>query len=154
MKLALHDKYEGNLEAAKEFQDFVAAGLSVRGIHIGLFSSQKYQLERGESIAGFEIKLDRKWKDTGNVCIETEERYNDQVPFRPSGPFHKDNAWILVIGDYSAVWIFSCTMLRHLSKQQRFKTWGTDTAKGFLIPVPDADKYAARKIEFAEQYAT
>jgi len=142
--VSLHANYESNLAEAQKFEDFASNKLHSIGISIGVFRSKHFQIMYGESRAGFEIKYDTKRIGTGNLFIETEERPSIKHNFKPSGPFHSDNSWMYVIGDYHKIWIFSCNELRRLAREYKFKQ--TPTAKGFLLPVTDADVIAAKII--------
>lgn len=62
------------LEDTLIFQDFVTDKLYQIGWSINAYSSKKYNIEKGESIAGIEIKHDKKMKETGNLYIEMYER--------------------------------------------------------------------------------
>lgn len=141
----LHAKYESNLAEAQKFEDFASDKLHSVGISIGVYRSKHFQIMYGESRAGFEIKYDTKRINTSNLFIETEERPSVNAEFKPSGPFHKDNSWMYVIGDYHKIWIFSCNELRRVSTKFRFVD--TPTAKGFLLPVSEADVIAAKIID-------
>lgn len=143
--VSLHSTYAGNLEAAREFEDFVQDVLMDRAIFVHVYRSRNYQIRQGESRAGIEIKLDRKCRSTKNLFIETEERHNSIVPFKPAGIYGKA-CLLLAIGDFHGFWICSARLLKGLHEQMRdgqprFRRRETATAKGFLVPLEFADRW-------------
>jgi len=138
--------YKNKLEEGLQFQDRVTKELYQRGIVVIGYASQKYQNGCGENMLGAEIKRDGMFRDTGNLYIETAEKTNpSNENYIPSGIHRKDNSWLFVIGDEETIYIFSTKYLRILEYkfEKRIKT----TSKGFLIPLPEAEKYCIRKIE-------
>ena len=124
----LDEKYEECLEAGLEYQDYVAEQLYNHGIPLMTYSSQKYQFLRGENKAGIEIKLDRKFRETGNFYVEIAEKRNcNNDVYVPSGIFRNDNTWLYVIGDYEDIFVF------------RGIKWGQDisTVEGLVYCLTD-----------------
>lgn len=139
--------YKRQLKQGQEFEDYVATVLYGCGIPIMPFTSKLYQQTRGENMLGAEVKKDTKFGGTGNLFIETAEKsHPDRPEFVPSGIDRQDNTWLYVIGDESCVWIFSKTLLRLLRQSGRYTEKEIPTSQGFLLPVKDADKYAAKKV--------
>lgn len=145
--MSLHDKYEGNLEDANEFEDFVSDIMRRDwDFSVHIYRSAKRQFRDGESRGGVEVKLDKRFNGadgnppTGQLFIETEERHNEQVEFKPAG-IHGKAIWY-VIGNYGKFWLFACTALKNAEPHCTTKT--TATAKGFVLPLDKADKWAAR----------
>src|SRR3990167_4524764 len=96
---------------------------------------------------GAEIKRDGRFRETGNLYIETAEKSHPNNPaYIPSGIYRADNSWLYVIGDEKEIWIFSVKYLRLLSR--RFRVVKNPTSMGFLMPTAEADKYSVRKISF------
>lgn len=143
-----HATYNDNLREAIRFEDFVAHEMSLSGITFARFSSPEYQTLIGENSAGIEIKLDRQWKKYGRVFIETSERHNEFVEWKPSGPFKADNTWLMAVGDYEKFWIFGAKFLRRTydrfvtAEKPRYRSLETSTARGFSIPLKEADDFA------------
>jgi hypothetical protein len=136
--------YQDQLERALEFQDFVADLLYKHGLPLVNYQSRKWQIARGENRTGVEIKLDRRHAETGNLYIETAEKAHPSRPtYSPSGIYRGD-AWLWAIGDTSRVYVFAVTMLQLLHRSGRYRGVQTATSKGFLLPLTDAAKYAAR----------
>jgi hypothetical protein len=145
--MTLHATYEANLEAAKEFEDFASDVLRVQWLlSIHVYQSKRRQIRDGESAPGVEIKLDRNWGKTGNLFIETSERWNNEVAFRPAGVNGK--CWLYLIGDYDRFWLFGTSTLKKLAAMNPFKLTEapreSPTAKGFLLPIAVADEWALR----------
>jgi hypothetical protein len=144
-----HGYYQQQLENGLVFQDVVTRALYQRGIVVVGYASRRFQQTHGENLLGAEIKNDRKFRDTGNLYIETAEKAdprNDR--FVPSGIHREDNSWLFVIGDENTIWIFSTKYLQMLEK--RFPSRKSPTSHGFLIPLDQADKYCIRRIDLKE----
>jgi hypothetical protein len=141
--------YQSKLDEGLEFQDVVTKELYLRGIVVVGFSSRKYQNNEGENMLGAEIKRDGKFRETGNLYIEVDEKsHPDKPTYTPSGIHRRDNSWLFVIGDERTIYIFSTKYLRML--EDRYKHVEKPTSHGFLMPLSDADKYCIRKIEIEE----
>lgn len=140
--------YAEQKEHGEEFQDYVSDLLhETCGMVLGNYCSRRYQLERGENKAGVEIKLDKRWRETGNLYIETAEKSRPENPeYIPSGMDRGDNSWFYAIGDYSKLWLLPLVNLRILRAKNNFKTVETPTSRGFLLPCGIADEYAAKVI--------
>ena len=100
------DYYKKMLKKGLEYQDFVIEFLYHQGLPLITYSSEKYQIEKGENKLGVEIKFDDKFKETGNLFIEVEERRNENKKYVNSGIFRDDNTWLYVIGNYEWAFIF------------------------------------------------
>lgn len=138
--------YAKQLEIGLEFQDVVTGALYQRGIVVVGYASRRYQNECGENMLGAEIKRDGKFRETGNLYIETAEKaHPDRREYVPSGIHRNDNSWLFVIGDEKKIFIFSTKYLRML--EPRYRTVEKPTSRGFLMPLVDAVKYCIRSIE-------
>lgn len=148
--------YETKLKEGKEYQDFAAIELNKSGIIISLLTSEKYQREYGESLAGIEIKYDGKLENTGNLYFETNEktRKENQV-WAESGIFRKDNTWMYAIGNYTVLYLIPKKSLQRLYvKQHERKTikeyiereCREGTSLGFTLPADWVEKYMAAHI--------
>ena len=138
--------YQNKLQEGLEFQDVVTKALYQCGIVVVGFSSRRFQFQEGENMLGAEIKRDGKFRSTGNLYIEIAEKsHPDNERYIDSGIHRKDNSWLFVIGDEKTVYIFSTKYLRML--QKRYKQVEKPTSLGFLLPIPDAEKYCIRKME-------
>jgi hypothetical protein len=140
----LHEDYENNLEAGRRFEDCCVDHLDDNGVTVVVWTSAKYQRDRGESKYGYEFKLDRLWRYTGNLAIETAERPNKNSDFKPSGPFHKHQPEWIVIGDCCLFWQIGSYKLRSAIESGNFPSVEnkTRTAKITLIPTEVADELA------------
>lgn len=134
-----------------EFQDFVCAELAKRGIVLQNLGSKKYQLDVGENLQGFEIKLDNLCTRTGRLSIEIAEKSRDDpmLDWTDSGIMRKDNSWLYIQGNRSILFIFSKKFLRrwmNIKKPKIEECRGT--IRKFYISLKDAKKFAERVIEF------
>lgn len=144
------EEYKEKLEAGQEYQDWVCDVLLKQcGIFVGQYSSKKYQQEKGESQAGYEIKHDRLMNSTRNVFVEIAEKSNkDNKNFIPSGIYRNDNSWIYVIGDYHEILLFSKHQLRKLIENEtlrerhkmQYKEIKAGTSIGYTYPIEMALK--------------
>lgn len=125
------------LEEAAQFQDYVAELFYKKGIPINLYSSYKYQVEKGESMAGVEIKNDKTFESTGNLFIETYERHDVNSPYVPSGINRNDNTIFYAIGNRKRVLVFCKKQLKDLIKKLDLKEIEINkkTSKGYVLPV-------------------
>jgi hypothetical protein len=142
------DYYKYQLNAGLEFQDFVVDRLYSEGIVIVTYASRRYQNSRGENRIGVEIKLDKKFRETKNLYIETAEKaHPSRLDYVSSGICRSDNSWLYAIGDYQQVYLFSKKYLLWLSPQ--FRSVETPTSQGFLLPLEEAQRHALRVFEFS-----
>lgn len=140
--------YREKLEEGLVFQDVVTKALYQRGIIVIGYSSRRFQFTEGENMLGAEIKRDGKFRETGNLYIETSEKSDPSyLNYKESGIHRQDNSWLYVIGDEKLIYIFSTKYLRMLSRNDKYKKVTIPTSTGFLLPLLDAEKYCIRKIE-------
>jgi hypothetical protein len=138
--------YADKLEEGLEFQDIATRTLYERGVVVVGYASRRFQKSQGENMLGAEIKHDGRFRETGNLYFETEEKaHPDRPSWMKSGIHRGDNAWLFVIGDERKFWVFSTKYLRRL--ERRYPKVETATSKGFLMPLADADGYCLRAIE-------
>ncbi len=99
--------------------------------------------ERGENPQGVEIKLDERFRQTGNLFIEYEERSNLASAWHNAGIVEPGrHVWALAIGDYESVYVFGIRPLCYLFAEGGHKYVETATSKGFLLPLADAERHA------------
>lgn len=128
------------LEDILKYQDFVEGILYDIGLPIGLYRSKKWNIEKGESRAGVEIKNDKRFAETGNLYFETYERRDKNGFWVESGLNRDDNTIMIFIGDYDRGWLFSKNILKAICQKDCFKRVETDTSKGVLIPIEYFEK--------------
>jgi len=145
--------YMPQLEEALEFQDFVCLELHKRGIVLQNTTSQRYQWKT-ENLLGMEIKLDKKFQETGRLYIETAEKaHPNNKDFIPSGIYRDDDTWLFGIGDRKVFFVFSKKVLQRLDRHNPkwlFRPQPTATSKAFCIPVDKAHRIAERVFNFTE----
>ena len=136
-------------QSGLEFQDFVVDLLREKlGIVITNYQSQRFQFGVGENKQGIEIKLDRDILGTRNVSIEIAEKAKASNPYYvSSGIYRNDNSWLYIQGNWNIVFIFSKNILRLLHKSGRYKVNTLPTLISYLLPIGDAERYAAKVIE-------
>lgn len=129
-----------------EFQDFVFDVLYAMGIPLISYSSKKYQSFIGENKAGFEIKYDRRFQETGNLAIELYEKSNkNNNKWVNSGILRHDNTIFYLIGNYEIIYIFAKKHL--IMVMDKYKKYEIPTSIGFLLPKPEANKFSCHIIE-------
>jgi len=143
----MNDYYKNMLQKGLHYQDFVVEELYKIGLPIISYSSKEYQAMIGENKAGFEIKLDQKFRETGNIYIEYEEKSDaSKLNYVKSGILRNDNTWLYIIGDYTEIFIFSKKQLIMLLASDKIKKVITPTSKGMLLDVKTSEKYCIKKI--------
>ena len=148
METNYKEYYHAQLDEAHEFQDYCTEWLLKElGIAITNYQSKKYQYNSGENPQGLEIKLDKRYKETGNLYIETAEKSNPQNQnYIKSGIYRLDNSWLYAIGDYDCIWIFAKKLLVGMDEIKKYKEVRTATSIGFLLSLKEADKYCAKRL--------
>lgn len=133
------------LETGQAYQDFVVdACWTLLGLAVVQYSSKLYQQTIGESRTGIEIKNDRKFQNTWNLWIELAEKARPRPgDYAQSGINRDDNTWLYCIGDYDTIFVFQKTLLKMLTSRYGQRENNTSTSVGYLLPVVDAEKYAA-----------
>lgn len=146
--MPLHENYEANLSEAKHFEDFVHDTLlHHKKIVSGMYRSKQYQINYGESATGVEVKLDKSFRLTGNLFIETDERSSVYDEWRPAGIYHHSQPWLFAVGDTVSFWLFATKTLRNVKEHGDFRQVhnSSNTGIGFLLPTGKADFYSAWK---------
>ncbi len=132
-----------------EYQDFVCERLARHHIILQNIASRKFQYEVGENLQGFEIKLDNRCLETGQLSIEVAEKSAaDNPDWVPSGIMREDNSWLYLQGNYQIIFIFSKKLLREYLERKKpeiHKSLGT--VQKFYMPLSTAHKWAARVIQ-------
>jgi len=144
------DDFRADLKAGQEYEDFVAQQLWNRGLPVYVYRSRRWQWKAGESVNGIEIKLDRRFRETGNLFIETAERRTTDgtSQWRPSGIYDEHDPRILAIGDYRTIYLLGVRLVRYAcSSSKRFTEMERGTVRGYLLPVAMADTWAIDVIE-------
>lgn len=136
------EEYINKFQEGLEYQDFVIQRLCQGGIVLSAYSSRSFQNSNGETVQGVEIKLDKRFKETGNLYFEVSEKSSPDKPnYTPSGIFREDNTWLYLIGDREQAYMFTINMLRQLYSQRSYwQRYGieekqTPTSTGFILPV-------------------
>lgn len=135
--------YQSKLKEGLEYQDFIVDELRKKyGLIISVYSSTKYQIERGETAQGIEIKYDGRMADTGNLYIEVAEKSRPSISqYTMSGIYREDNTWLYLIGNYNEAFIFAKNMLRIMyEKKSTWSRYGIheikkETSLGFIVNV-------------------
>lgn len=135
------DYYAKMLQEGLEFQDYCACEFAKIGIPITNFSSKKFQYTKGENLQGYEFKLDKNFRATGNLWIELKERTDIKNEYRDSGILRSDNTMFYVMGDFTGVYLMQKKVL--IAMVTRFKHIENKikTSIGFLLPTVNAEKY-------------
>ncbi len=140
-------KYAKEFLEGQKFQDFTADELYKRGICVRNYVSYIFQIKVGENQAGIEIKHDKLWRKTGNLYIEIAEKSNkENENYVISGIYRNDNTWLYVIGDYGKLFLLPVKYLRTLHQRNKYVEVQIDTSKGYLLPIPDAEKCSIKTI--------
>tara|TARA_R100000951_G_C2612395_1_gene171650 strand:+ start:648 stop:1100 length:453 start_codon:yes stop_codon:yes gene_type:complete len=148
MNCKMTDIYKERLLQGKEYENFVRKVLKEKmNLSVDVYKNIQDQYNIGESEQGFEIKYDKRYKETNNIYIEVAEKTNkNNLNFIDSGIYRNDNSWILLIGNFDVIYFFGINTLRLLYETDRFKEVNTETSKAFLLYPEDIKKYKLKKI--------
>lgn len=145
------EEYKRKLDDALVYQDFVKHQMYRRGVPLVFNDSREFQFTEGENIFGIEVKNDKRFRNTGNLYIETAEKSDPKNPhFVASGIYRNDNSWLYLIGDYKTIYIFGINILTWLHRTKKYEEREIDTSQGYLLPVTDGEKYAVKIISVKE----
>jgi hypothetical protein len=134
-----------------EFQDFVCQQLARQNIILQNTVSKRWQIEVGENLQGFEIKMDSRCTETGRLSIEIAEKSRADMPaYIPSGIYRNDNTWLYIQGNREVLYIFPKAFLVRLFETGKYPVVEMPTIRKFYLPFKDADKYAAKVLRFDE----
>lgn len=132
--------YKDKLKQGEQYQDFVMEHLRSIGFIIQNYSSKQFQYKNGENPIGWEIKFDSLFRKTNNIYIETHEKSNPNNREYVKSGIYRDRAWLLLIGDYETLHIFSTKQLlrlyenKELHEKQNIICKITETSQGMLLP--------------------
>jgi len=152
-------KHANSFQMGLEFQDFVCETLAQEGIILQNLSSKKRQLERGENLQGFEIKMDEPCTRTNRLSIEIAEKSRaDNALWVNSGIFRIDNTWLYIQGNYDILFIFPKAFLVRLYQTGKYpceeKPRDRPTIRTFYLPFDQARRYAAKVLDLQIQAPT
>ena len=151
-------KFNDCKDIGEEYQDFICDELLKIGISLNVYVSRKYQLSKGESASGIEIKHDSKWRQTGRLYFEVEAINKKQTEMIEGGITKADKSWLYLIGDETKAFIFAKNQLVRLYQKvkENPKIWkekygidiyqhidednGKATSSGMCIPVKQLDR--------------
>lgn len=142
-------EYLKKMEDAWEFQDYVSDVCRQNGIILNNYQSRKWQLKHGENMLGAEIKFDQRFRETGNLFLETHERVHETGDeLVESGISRWETSWLYIIGDYADIWIFPTRYLHIWAVEKAI--WGEpvpirnqrgqQTGYGRKMPLVEAEK--------------
>lgn len=138
------DNYQKSLEEGLEFENYCYRWLEVhKGAKLIPCKGKIEQIQIGENKLGIEFKLDKKFRETGNLYIEIKERRHPGLNYTDSGIFRKDNSWLYAIGDYQSLYVFAKNRLvdcyrwavKNANNEFRIVENQTKTSFGLLLPV-------------------
>jgi hypothetical protein len=135
------------LQMGAEFMDFVMETLQKRGVILQPYTSKKKQYNVGESLQGWEVKLDNRFLETGRLSIEIAEKSARSIPaWTASGIYRRDNTWIYIQGNFQCFYWFQKNILIGLHKSGKYDPPEefNGTIKKFYLPIKDADKYGEK----------
>lgn len=142
-----HSPTPNSMEKGLAFQDFVCLKLAERHIVLQNIASKKYQIEVGENLQGFEIKLDNRCTETGRLSIEVEEKSSRYVLWWTASDIMRDDNSIMYIqGNYDCFWVFMKNWLRRYYEEKKPEVEEFNgTVRRFFLPIETADVAAGWK---------
>jgi hypothetical protein len=138
--------HQDSLEVGAQFLDFVMEALQKRCVVLQAYTSKRKQYAAGESLQGWEVKLDNRFTDTGRLSIEIAEKTRRDAPaWTPSGIYRRDNTWIYIQGNFKYFFWFQKNILIGLHKSGRYEeAEHNGTVRKFYLPIVDAEKYGVK----------
>ena len=138
-------QHKDSLQVGAEYLDFVMETLQKRGVILQPYTSKKKQFNVGESLQGWEVKLDNRFTETGRLSIEIAEKTSaSQLNWTPSGIYRRDNTWLYIQGNYEYFYIFMKKILIRLHNLGKCEEAEIPTLKKFYLPIEEADKYGEK----------
>lgn len=147
----MSESYAELLELGQQFEDHVNEWLWEEGIGFQNFRSKKYQFDKGENTARIEVKFDRRFEETGNLCFETEEVGTNSGEWHSSA-LSRGQCMLFAIGNYGTLYLFGANRLKDLfARFERdpecavncgARAYETSTSRGWLLPESTANKLA------------
>lgn len=136
-------EYSSDLIEGRKYERFIKAYFWIYlGIRLHLFDTYDEQMKYGETQEGFEIKYQRKMKETGNVYIETVAIPNIYTKREvPGALFRNDNSHTWIMGDYKEFWTVQLRTLLRLYEDRVYRIIRCKYGEGYLIPKRDLHKY-------------
>jgi len=133
------------MEVGQLYEDFVRQQLATVGMHINIYSSKRYQISRGESPNGAEVKYDDNMRRTGNLWIELAEKACPRNGRYARSGVYRQGFTFYIQGDYSQFFIFPTDTLRCEVESGRYKHLEnkTKTSVGILLPCRQAQRLGA-----------
>lgn len=146
-----HSKNRNSFADGMEFQDFVVEQFNAWGLYIQLYSSKRYQFERGESVQRVEIKLDNRCVETGRLSIEVGERTSINKTWVQSGIYRSDNTCMYIQGNREILYLFDRKVLVRYHQQRENGLYqesprDNPTVRKFYLPFALADLACIAKI--------
>ena len=138
--------YTNPLEVGAKFLDFVMETLNKHQIIFQPYTSRQMQYYKGESVQGWEVKLDNRFTDTGRLSIEIAEKTaRGNSNWIPSGIYRNDNTCGYIQGNYQYFYFFHKDDLINLHKTRRYiEDEYNGTIRKYYLPISDADKYGIK----------
>lgn len=146
-----NDNFNYCKDIGDRYQDIVCEQLFKMGICLNMFSSRKYQMEKGENLVGIEIKRDSKIVETHRLYVEIEALNRKGDAMIEGGITKKDKSWLYVIGNEQECWLFAKSQLLMLYEKVKAKPYywwtnykvairehwenGVCTSRGMCIPL-------------------
>ena len=137
----MKEYYKEMLKEGLAYQQFVEKFINSQLVPL----NKQAQNDIGENLFGMEVKYDRKYKETGNLYIETHEKTNENNEwFVKSGILKEDNSWLWAQGDYEELYIFLKEDLLQAHYSDVYRKVTKTTSQGFLIPKRKAQQLVKR----------
>lgn len=135
------------LEVGLQFQDFVVdTCLREWGKVIQCYSSRKYQLSKGESVQGVEIKYDGPCSRTLQLSIEVAERKDKTLYWFDSGICGRDTACEYIQGNYDTLFLFErAALLRYFEDTSPEVVQPNPTIRVFRVGFAAASRLATAR---------
>jgi hypothetical protein len=141
-----------SLAVGEAYQEFIRAYVESLGGTLTFTTTKRDQIYIGESLEGWEVKLDEPCLRTGRLAIEVAEKTRrSNRDYVDSGIMRRDNTIWYVQGNYEKAWLFWKADLidYYCSELPPTHTYG-GTRRSFYLILEKATQIARRVAVFAD----
>lgn len=147
------ERYQRDLAIGLAYEEHVYAVFRALGEVLHPCRTIVEQCSVGENRERCEIKKDQRFRETGNLFVETDERPDVRSRWARAGIYHYAQPRWFAIGDERTIRLFVAATLRALLPPALgdvfcgFRKAITPTAAGYLLPVRAADRKCQARLE-------
>jgi len=144
-----HGYYDQMLAQGMAYEGYVRMQIEQQlYIKLDIVQGLEQQEDIGETRQGVEIKYDKKYAHTQNLYIELAEKCRPwKAEWTPAGIYRDDNTWLIAIGDYTVIFLFSKRQLQQHVQMHWDQIIRTETSIGILLDPSTIERLAVHIIK-------